>query len=198
MPAGPILSGDEVEKIKNHLHDLCKQSWILKGYKKTNIKELCEEVKISIGTFYKFYPSKEDLFLAALLSIQKEITKKFCEGIQEKATIIGFVEETKKLVRTFYEIPFLYEANNPDFVAFITKLSNERIEEIKNEQREIFRNCINESQLKLKMGETQAMGIINILVNSVSAKNVVSETVDYFLVVDFMIEQLIPTIFEED
>lgn len=33
MPAGPILLGDEIEKIKNHLHDLCKQSWIHKGYK---------------------------------------------------------------------------------------------------------------------------------------------------------------------
>lgn len=34
-----------------------------RGYQSTTVRDICAEAKISIGTFYSYFPSKSDLFL---------------------------------------------------------------------------------------------------------------------------------------
>ena len=48
------FSEREKEHIRNHLMELCRQSWARYGYKKTSVDELCKKAGISKGAFIFF------------------------------------------------------------------------------------------------------------------------------------------------
>ena len=77
MSLKPVLSNEDKEKIREKLKELCEKCWIKQGYKKTNIKSLCDKAEISIGTFYTIYPTKEDLFLETIENIQRRLAENF-------------------------------------------------------------------------------------------------------------------------
>lgn len=52
MPSKPVLSDADKKAIRERLGELCEECWIAHGYKKTSIKNLCDNAGISIGTFY--------------------------------------------------------------------------------------------------------------------------------------------------
>ncbi len=60
---------------------------ILKGMKKTTVDELAAEAGISKGAFYKFYPSKECLFLDMLEQWHSAIEQQVLQVIRENPGI---------------------------------------------------------------------------------------------------------------
>jgi len=197
MPAGPVLSEAEKEKNKKQLQSLCTKHWIVKGYKKTSIKELCEDTGISVGTFYNLYPSKEDLFFETIDAIQKRLEKQILAIVQNTPTMTGFASAIKAIVREYDKMPFLYEANSPDFLSFITKLSEETMEKLKNDRINFLRNIIRMTNLELNVNEHEAQGSISALLSTIHARETISLACDYFKVFDFMVDSLIPNIFRE-
>lgn len=81
MPSKPMLSEKNKKIIQKKLQSLCEQLWVSQGYKKTNIKELCSETEISIGTFYTLFSTKEDLFLETAKTIQTRLTDQFLQTV---------------------------------------------------------------------------------------------------------------------
>lgn len=57
--------------------------------KKTSVDELCAEVGISKGAFYKFYPSKEHLFLEVLELWQHEVSQVAAEALEKAEGLDG-------------------------------------------------------------------------------------------------------------
>ena len=55
MSSKPVLSDADKKAIRKKLGELCEECWIAHGYKKTSIKNLCDNAGISIGTFYTLY-----------------------------------------------------------------------------------------------------------------------------------------------
>ena len=191
-----MLSDTDKAEIRKRLESLCEEFWITQGYKKTNIKTLCEKAGISIGTFYTLYPAKEDLFSETIERIQRRLTEKLLETNRNQQTREGFAQSLKELFREYDSKPFLYNVNTPDFQAFITKLSDEAIRKIKFDSFDIFRQAVSAAGLRLKVEEPQAYGILSALLSTISAKETLSVTCDYLAVFDFMADQLTADILE--
>ncbi len=196
MPSGPVLTEADKNEIRKKLQDLCEYLWTAFGYKKTSIKELCTSAGISIGTFYTLYPTKEDLFFETLENIQAKLKQKVLDINQSNPTKKGFAQSMKEIFREYDSKPLLYNFNTPDFQSFITKLPDEVKEKLKFDSIEFFRKNIQIANLKLKIDEYEAYGIFSALLTTISAKETISATCDYFIVFDFMVDNLIPEIFE--
>ncbi len=195
MSLKPVLSDEDKKKIREKLKKLCEKCWIKQGYKKTNIKSLCDEVGISIGTFYTIYPTKEDLFLETIENIQMRLSEKFFITNKSNQTKTGFSESMKELLREYVNNPILYNVNTADFQSFISKLSEESITKIKHYSFDLFKEAIDLSNLKLKIEADQAYGILSALLSTINAKDILSITCNYFEVIDFMVDNLVNAIF---
>lgn len=196
MPSGPVLSETDKKEIRKKLKELCENYWISHGYKKTSIKRLCTSAGISIGTFYTLYPAKEDLFVETIASIQKRLMGEIIDRNASNPTKEGFGQSLKEIFRVYDSKPFLYNVNTPDFQSFVTKLSPEAMEKIRFNGIEFFRQMIHAANLNLKIEEYKAYGIFYALLYTINAKKTLSVTCDYLAVFDFMVDNLIPNIFE--
>ncbi len=171
MPAKPVLSENDKKSIRNRLESLCEQCWIEQGYKKTSIKSLCDKAGISIGTFYALYPTKEDLFLATIAGIQERLGQE----------ILAVNRQAK---------------STADFQAFAGKLPAEALQKLKFANFDLFRQSVQAAQLRLKLNEANAYGILSALLSTISSKKTLAESCDYLSVFDFMVDSLVPNMFD--
>lgn len=196
MPSGPVLSESDKKKISKRLKDLCEQYWISYGFKKTSIKELCSGARISIGTFYTLYPKKEDLFFETIEDIQSRLTAKVLDINKSNPTKEGFAKSMKEICREYASKPFLYNVNTPDFQSFVTKLPDEAMAKIKFDSIAFFEKAVQLAKLNLNVDEYKAYGILSALLSTINAKEMLSVTCDYFEIYDFMVDNLIKSIFK--
>lgn len=196
MPSKPVLSEKDRNKVREKLLSLCEQLWILQGYKKTSVKELCGNTGIAIGTFYSLFSTKEELFLETAKAIQNRLKEQFLRTVRQGENKDSLAKALKELLREFDGKPFLYDVNTPDFKAFIARLSEGDMEEIKFESIAFFREVCRETRLKPKIDETKAYGILSALLSTVAAKQTLSAMCDYLEVFDFMADHLIMDMFE--
>ncbi len=162
----------------------------------SRINTLLDNAGISIGTFYTLYPTKEDLFFETITNIQRRLTEKMIDINRNRQTKEGFAQSMKKLFREYDSKPFLYNFNTPDFQSFVTKLPEEMIKKIKFDSFDSFRQIIYAANLRLKMEEAQAYGILSALLSTIRAKDTLSVTCDCFAVFDFMVDSIVADIFE--
>ena len=146
--------------------------------------------------FYTLYPAKEDLFLETIENIQSRLTERVLDINRCQQTKAGFAQSMKDLVREYDSKPFLYHVNTPDFQAFIAKLPEETIRKIKLDSFAVFRQAVQAANLTLKMEQSQAFGILSALLATISAKETLSVTCDYFAVFDCMTDILVSRIFQ--
>ena len=194
MPNKPVLSPEDKLVIKQKLLQLCEDFWIAKGYKKTSIKALCTEAKISIGTFYVLFATKEQLFLETAQTIQSRLTERFKETVLQTPNRMGL---SKALKREFDHSPFLYDVNSVDFRAFVTKLSTEEMETIKFESMAFFKEVCQIVNLQPVIDDATAFGVLSTLLSSIATKKTIDPVCDFFTVFDFMTDKLIGELFVE-
>lgn len=196
MPSKPVLSEKDKERIKDNLQSLCEELWVSQGYKKTSIKELCNKTGIAIGTFYSLFPTKEDLFFNTAKAIQTRLSDQFMQTVLQGKNKASLARAIKELVREFDNKPFLNNVNAPDFRAFVTKLSDQNMAEIKFESITFFRDVCRAAQIKPKIDDEKAFGVLSALLSTVSTKQTLSVMCDYFEIFDFMADNLIEEMFE--
>ena len=196
MPSKPVLSDADKKAIRKKLEELCEECWIAQGYKKTSIKNLCDKAVISIGTFYTLYSTKEDLFFETIMNVQRRLNEKIIDMNRSSQTKEGFAQSMKMLFREYDSKPFLYNVHTPDFQSFVTKLPEEMVNKIKFYSLDSFRQVIHSANLNLKMEEDLVYGILSALLSTISARETLSATGDYFAVFDFMVDSLVEDIFE--
>ncbi len=196
MPSKPVLSDADKKAIRKKLEELCEECWIAQGYKKTSIKNLCDKAVISIGTFYTLYPTKEDLFFETIMNVQRRLNEKIIDINRSRQTKEGFAQSMKMLFREYDSKPFLYNVHTPDFQSFVTKLPEEMVNKIKFYSLDSFKQVIHAANLNLKMEEDLVYGILSALLSTISARETLSATCDYFAVFDFMVDSLVEDIFE--
>jgi AcrR family transcriptional regulator len=184
------------EKLKQHLQERCKYYWITRGYKRTSIKLLCEESNISIGTFYGLYPKKEDLFFKTIEHTQQKLEEQVIEMYKKNLTIEGFGNILKIIVREYDKMPFLVDMSTQDFIAFITKLPETKVDKLKSHQFNFFSRMIEETNFELKVNEWIALASITALFATLNKRESLSMWGDYFLIFDLMVDNLLVTIFK--
>ena len=196
MPSKPVLSEKDKENIKEKLQALCEQLWVSQGYKKTSIKELCINANIAIGTFYSLFSTKEDLFFETVKVIQGRLTDQFLQTVLKGMNKDSLAKAIKELFREFDSKAFLYDVNSPDFRAFVTKLSEQHMEEIKFESIAFFREVCRVTRLKPKIDDTKAFCTLCALLSTIATKETLSAMCDYFEIFDFMVDNLVTEMFE--
>ncbi|MBP8641146.1 MAG: TetR/AcrR family transcriptional regulator [Oscillospiraceae bacterium] len=66
---------------KQLIYDCAKEIFSEKGFKDTNISQITQNVGIAVGTFYKYYPSKEKLFMDIFLEENTKLKKSCLQSL---------------------------------------------------------------------------------------------------------------------
>lgn len=188
------FSEREKEHIRNHLMELCRQSWARYGYKKTSVDELCKKAGISKGAFYIFYESKEALFCEVICSVQGRICDMASRMIEERRDRFGAAEALKFIYREYDKHNFLYEADSEDFTILMNKLSEEqagKLAESADRSRRLFSD---NPYLKCKVDADMAASVIYSLIMNIRNKEILPYS--HGETFDFMVDHLVGSLFD--
>lgn len=111
------FSEDEKELIRRKLLEQGEKHFSRFGFKKTNVEEIALAVGISKGAFYRFFDSKELLFMEVIEEVEirgrKEILKVISQpGPTPRARLFAIL---KKAFDMFGELPILRVFTGSDF-----------------------------------------------------------------------------------
>ncbi|WP_303871223.1 TetR/AcrR family transcriptional regulator [Acetobacterium wieringae] len=102
-----------MEDRKTVIYDCAKELFSAKGFKETNISEITQKSGIAIGTFYKYYPSKEKLFMDIFLEENAKLKKHCLQSIDLTKSPMEVIGEMLALnTEGLNENPILREWNN--------------------------------------------------------------------------------------
>lgn len=124
----PIFSREDKKKIRMKLLTEGRKMMIERGITKTNIDELAENAGIAKGTFYNFFPSKQDFILEIIHYYQDEKLAQLKQLAEDKKGKLA-PEEALKWYKTLYrqqENP-LYQVGKKDMDWIKTKIPSERL-----------------------------------------------------------------------
>lgn len=100
MPRG--FSDQEMHDLRKKLIDTASEALNKTGIRKTTVEELARGANLSIGAFYKFYPSKEALFFEIYEINEEELKNEFLKMLSSagevNSPIIGQI--LKQLLRS--------------------------------------------------------------------------------------------------
>ena len=139
-----------------------------KGMKKTTVDELAAEAGISKGAFYKFYPSKEHLFLDMLEQWHHEIERRVDQALADQpglsaqgraATIL------KTACQTMREPP-LGGFCRDELPFVLRKLPEALLSGHYQSNEEFIRSLMARANIRLNVSETIAYATIRILLYS--------------------------------
>ncbi len=187
------FSDAEKDNIRNKLIDECEKSWILIGYKKTKIDELCTRVGISKGAFYAFFDSKEHLF-CRVFDVFQERHRALGETLPAFPDKQDICHMLKQLYLEYNKTNILNQRNSPDFISFLNRAPEEWIEKSRKISVDFIADNIFNTNLKLKMSKEKAIGIFNALLAIVTSKDLLGY--DHFEVFCTLLDSVINEIYE--
>ena len=110
MPKQTFLNLSEEKK--NRIVEKCYDLFIDLPYEEITIREIVKSVGISIGSFYKYFDDKEDLYLYLMVKIEKKYLRKQkeCYGqtfLQVKTLPVEFAYTPRENAfnKTWYKVP---------------------------------------------------------------------------------------------
>jgi AcrR family transcriptional regulator len=107
-PVDPSLGARRCEEILEAAIKLFAH----RGYSQTDTQELADQLGVGKGTLYRYFPSKETLFLAAV----DRVMRKMRERID---TSIAGIEEPLERIAEAIHTYLAFFAENPDFVELL-------------------------------------------------------------------------------
>jgi AcrR family transcriptional regulator len=130
----------EKEEIRKRLLDLGLKHFSMYGFKKTNVDEIARAAGISKGAFYRFYESKELLFMDVIEQVEvhgrEEIMKMINRpGPTPRARLYGILKGSFDLFR---ELPILRFFSGSDFGMLIHRVPAEKFHEHVDSDRGFF------------------------------------------------------------
>ncbi len=129
----------ELSRIRRTLLEKGRERFQMKGLSKTTISDLCDDANIGKGGFYKFFPSKEELFLAISRLEEQRFRQELLDelaGNTNEDLVRGLLEAPSRRLR---EHPFLGLLLQPETLTELTvRLGAERMKEELEGDREFF------------------------------------------------------------
>lgn len=102
--------------IKSDIFKHGKALFSTKGFKKTNIKEIAQSAGIAVGTFYNYYPSKEQLFLEIYIQENESLKKQLMESIDVDQEPLNVMNQLiMRNIEAVHTNPILQEWYSKDF-----------------------------------------------------------------------------------
>jgi AcrR family transcriptional regulator len=90
-------------ELKNRILNAAREQFYIYGFSKVTVDEIANKLGISKKTFYKFFPSKDELVLGVVRLTIKEMDS-CCTGLMNRSDI-SFVEKLKQLM-TFVALQY--------------------------------------------------------------------------------------------
>lgn len=124
------FSDHEKERIRERLVKAGKQCFGLYGLKKTSIEQLTKAAGIAQGTFYLFFPSKEELYFELLELEEERVRRQLLEeteesGRMDKEKLVRFL---RKSLTVIGENPFFRQLYEEDVMEqLVRKLPPEKL-----------------------------------------------------------------------
>lgn len=144
-PTFDNISSDKKQKIL----DVSLKEFSSKGFENANINTIAKEAGVSVGSMYKYFGSKKNLFLTTVnLGIET------LEGVLESVTSLdcGVMQKLEKLVRTAVD----YSRRQAELVRLYYEIASESNAELTKElafrmeavSAKVYTEAIREGQLK--------------------------------------------------
>ena len=91
-----------------------------KGFQNTTVRDICDDAKVSIGTFYSYFPAKDDLFLNLYMDGDRYFTDSVALNLTGETTAEKIVDYfryyTRLNLNTGLELmKILYQSDNQFF-----------------------------------------------------------------------------------
>ena len=142
-----------MEDKRKLLYDCAKELFGIKGFKDTNISEITQKAGVAVGTFYKYYPSKEKLFMDIFLEENVKLKKRFLQSLD-------LTQSPLEIMRQMMALNAEGMNTNPILREWYNKSVFEKIEKLYREENGIqvvdflydtFLKLVNEWQAQGKM-----------------------------------------------
>ena len=117
----------EYEKRHQDILDVAVRIFNSKGYQSATTAEIAKAARISEPTMYKHFPSKKDLFLSCVRSIEEELQRQYRKvylGYQDHGDEIRYMEGVTRVYASFvknqphksmFMVHMLSYRDDPDF-----------------------------------------------------------------------------------
>lgn len=105
-----------MEDTKTAIFNHGKELFSSHGFKETSVADITNAVGIGIGKFYKYYPSKEQLFIGIFLDENQKLKKNIMQSIDEKDEPFNAIKQIMtKNIEGMRSNPILKEWYNREF-----------------------------------------------------------------------------------
>lgn len=167
----------ESEQLKKALLKEARHSAVTLGMKKTSVDQLTKAVDIAKGSFYKFFESKEMLFLAVLEDIHSELYAVADKALSENCCIAKAERAAKALIAVCER---LEDTGDMTFIENDAKLLLTRLpEEVKrdhyHDDETHVRQLLEKYDLVPKSGASMAAATVRGLILTVSHKDQIGD-----------------------
>ncbi|MDO5293691.1 MAG: TetR/AcrR family transcriptional regulator [bacterium] len=125
-------STKEREEIILKLRSAANDSLMKYGVKKTTVDLLVNTVGIPKGTFYLFYPNKEQLFFEVIMEIHNKIEAEFMERLQkteQSTTLDEYLDIIMEAVTTAMNTCIMRMMMDSEVILLMNKLPEKLLEE---------------------------------------------------------------------
>lgn len=122
---------EEKERINESLKKAGEKHFARYGVKKTNVEELTREAGISKGSFYAFFPSKEELYMQILERAEYRMKEEITSALPKdgRVTRDDFKNMLVEMMKMINRIPFARKMLEEDeYEYLVRKLPRERVE----------------------------------------------------------------------
>ncbi len=115
-----------MENKKNDIFNCGKEMFSVKGFKNTNISDIAKECGISVGSFYKYYESKDKLFIDIYIEENIRLKKSFINTINVDGEPAKLIKEIMAMnINGINANPILKEWYDMDFFSKLEKKFHE-------------------------------------------------------------------------
>ena len=102
MAKDNTLQAEKKEWTRREVRDAAKRLFFQKGFIHTSIDEIAREARVSKGTIYLYFQSKDELYLSLMLPALQELGRLF-QNLRDSVGA-GRVRDGKALVLGFFEV----------------------------------------------------------------------------------------------
>ncbi len=192
------FSDHERAGIVKALRKAAERRAALKGMRKTTVDELVEEAGISKGAFYKFYPSKEHLFLDMLEHWQQRISDQITAKLAAQPGLRAPQRAAlmlKAAWRSMHAQSILIFANN-ELPYLLRKLPDALVKQHYQSNEEFIHRLMGQADIRLRVPEAEAYATIRILLFSLLAAKKVGS--GYAAAMDALIDDACVRMIEDE
>jgi len=163
------FSEQEKELIRSRLLEQGEKHFSRFGFKKTSVDEIARAVGISKGAFYRFYESKELLFMDVIEQVEIRGRREILEmidlpGPSSRARLYAVF---KKSFDLFGELPILRVFSSSDFDDLTRVVPLNKFQEHMTSDRDFFQNLFircREAGIPIQVGADQIITLVYPLV----------------------------------